>query len=57
MLQEWGYDIVGPIAKKMMCGDVGTGAMTEVPDIVSYVLARMGVKQQGYGQSGLVTKG
>jgi phosphopantothenoylcysteine decarboxylase len=28
ILQNWGYEIVGPIDKKLICGDVGNGAMT-----------------------------
>lgn len=34
--------MVGPVSKRMMCGDVGNGAMAEVGDIVEYVLKRMG---------------
>lgn len=41
VLGGWGYEIVGPIEKKMMCGDVGNGAMSEIDDIVGYVLRRM----------------
>lgn len=44
VLQGWGYELVGPVSKKMMCGDVGNGAMAEVQDIVEYVLARLRVQ-------------
>ncbi|KAI9357294.1 flavoprotein [Zopfochytrium polystomum] len=32
--EELKYHIVGPIAKRLACNDVGMGAMAEVPDIV-----------------------
>ncbi|CDO69903.1 hypothetical protein BN946_scf184884.g62 [Trametes cinnabarina] len=35
-----GYTIVGPIGKKLACGDVGLGAMTEWRDIVQIVVDR-----------------
>jgi phosphopantothenoylcysteine decarboxylase len=40
ILKSWGYEVVGPIAKKMMCGDIGNGAMAEVKDIVSFVMSK-----------------
>jgi phosphopantothenoylcysteine decarboxylase len=33
--QECGLTIVGPIEKRLACGDVGIGGMSEVPDIVA----------------------
>ncbi|OSX59639.1 hypothetical protein POSPLADRAFT_1183305 [Postia placenta MAD-698-R-SB12] len=33
-----GYQIVGPIGKKLACGDIGLGAMTEWKDIVQIVV-------------------
>ncbi|KAI0357537.1 flavoprotein [Trametes cingulata] len=33
-----GYTVVGPIGKKLACGDVGLGAMTEWRDIVQIVV-------------------
>jgi phosphopantothenoylcysteine decarboxylase len=35
--QQSGLTIVGPIEKRLACGDVGVGGMSEVPDIVSAV--------------------
>ncbi|KAI0712446.1 flavoprotein [Earliella scabrosa] len=35
-----GYTVVGPIGKKLACGDVGLGAMTEWRDIVQIVVDR-----------------
>lgn len=35
-LKKWGYIILGPVSKKMMCGDIGQGAMTEVSEIISF---------------------
>ncbi|KAI0667733.1 flavoprotein [Trametes maxima] len=35
-----GYTIVGPIGKKLACGDVGLGAMSEWRDIVQIVVDR-----------------
>jgi phosphopantothenoylcysteine decarboxylase len=40
ILKSWGYEVVGPIPKKMMCGEVGNGAMAEVKDIASFVISR-----------------
>ncbi|KAL5259418.1 hypothetical protein ACHWQZ_G009754 [Mnemiopsis leidyi] len=37
LLQSWGYVRLGPISKVLACGDTGVGAMSEVPDIVSFV--------------------
>ncbi|KAF8194224.1 flavoprotein [Pholiota molesta] len=33
-----GYNVVGPIGKKLACGDIGVGAMTEWKDIVKLVV-------------------
>lgn len=44
VLKGWGYDVLGPASKKMMCGDVGNGAMLEVHDICAYLLHRIGIK-------------
>jgi phosphopantothenoylcysteine decarboxylase len=35
---ELGYQIVPPVAKKLACGDIGVGAMAEVPTIVGAVV-------------------
>ena len=37
VLRHWGYTVVGPVVKTLMCGEVGTGAMSSVPDIVQAV--------------------
>jgi phosphopantothenoylcysteine decarboxylase len=37
-----GLRIVGPISKQLACGDVGVGAMSEVPEIVAAVAAIVG---------------
>ncbi|KAH9891851.1 flavoprotein [Cubamyces lactineus] len=37
------YTVVGPIGKKLACGDVGLGAMTEWRDIVQIVVDRFGL--------------
>ncbi|XP_073972384.1 phosphopantothenoylcysteine decarboxylase isoform X2 [Rhodnius prolixus] len=36
-VQSLGFVVIPPIAKKLMCGDVGVGAMAEPKDIVSVV--------------------
>lgn len=36
-LRSWGYREIPPIEKKLMCGDVGTGAMAEVGAIVDMI--------------------
>ncbi|EPS97558.1 hypothetical protein FOMPIDRAFT_1149906 [Fomitopsis schrenkii] len=33
-----GYEVVGPIGKKLACGDIGLGAMTEWKDIAQIVV-------------------
>jgi len=46
-----GYTVVGPIGKKLACGDVGMGAMTEWRDIVGLVVEKFGlVKKAGEGE-------
>lgn len=35
--QKCGLTIVGPIEKRLACGDIGVGGMSEVPDIVQAV--------------------
>ncbi|GAA5961600.1 hypothetical protein JCM3765_002643 [Sporobolomyces pararoseus] len=37
-VKELGYRVQGPIPKKLACGDVGIGAMTEWSDIVQQVV-------------------
>ena len=36
-LKSFGYHMLGPISKKLACGDKGAGAMSEVSDIVGKV--------------------
>lgn len=38
-LTSWGYKQIPPIEKKLMCGDIGAGAMSEVDTVVEYILA------------------
>lgn len=38
ILKSWGYTEIPPIAKVLMCGDSGVGAMAEVPDIVRIIV-------------------
>ncbi|KAL1672836.1 flavoprotein [Schizophyllum commune] len=42
-----GYEVVGPIGKKLACGDVGMGAMTEWTDIVKIVVDRCRLSLKG----------
>ncbi|KDN53441.1 hypothetical protein K437DRAFT_292359 [Tilletiaria anomala UBC 951] len=43
-----GYEVIGPIEKKLACGDMGQGAMYEWTDIVDLVAKRFGlVLQEG----------
>ncbi|KAI5897169.1 flavoprotein [Schizophyllum commune H4-8] len=42
-----GYEVVGPIGKKLACGDVGMGAMTEWMEIVKLVVDRFGLVLKG----------
>lgn len=40
-----GYHIVGPIEKRLACGDLGQGAMQEWSDIVDLVVRRYSLVQ------------
>lgn len=40
------YDVVGPIAKRLACGDVGQGAMVEYTDIIQLIVRRYGLGLQ-----------
>ncbi|WFD20243.1 phosphopantothenoylcysteine decarboxylase [Malassezia caprae] len=42
-LEALGYEVHGPIAKRLACGDLGMGAMLEWADIVRMVAERYGV--------------
>lgn len=44
-LSSWGYYEIPPIAKTLMCGDVGTGAMAEVGTIVEWIKAVNEIKR------------
>jgi len=33
-IKGWGYEIIDPVSKTLMCGDVGVGAMAEVTTII-----------------------
>lgn len=37
------YTVVGPVGKRLACGDVGVGAMTEWREIVQVVVERFGL--------------
>ncbi|BFZ58863.1 hypothetical protein PYCC9005_005929 [Savitreella phatthalungensis] len=37
LTNDLGYEILGPIAKMLACGDLGIGGMTEVDDIVQRI--------------------
>jgi len=39
-----GYTVVGPIEKRLACGDLGQGAMTEWIDIVQIVVDRFNLE-------------
>lgn len=41
MLVSWGYCLVPPIVKTLMCGDHGVGAMAEVETIVKLILDKL----------------
>eukprot|EP01054_Gregarina_sp_Poly1_P000372 Gregarina_sp_Poly_1__371@NODE_1091_length_5124_cov_102_514139_g736_i1_p4_GENE_NODE_1091_length_5124_cov_102_514139_g736_i1NODE_1091_length_5124_cov_102_514139_g736_i1_p4_ORF_typecomplete_len134_score11_66Flavoprotein/PF02441_19/1_8e27_NODE_1091_length_5124_cov_102_514139_g736_i142314632 len=36
-LIAWGWQIVNPIVKHLACGDVGIGALPEVPDVTDRI--------------------
>ncbi|BGO88899.1 hypothetical protein NBRC10512v2_000844 [Rhodotorula toruloides] len=44
--EELGYKVHGPIGKKLACGDIGIGAMTEWSDIVQLVVNEYGLKRR-----------
>lgn len=37
VLEEWGHTQIPPIAKTLICGDTGMGAMAEVETIVNHI--------------------
>lgn len=41
ILESWGYTLVPCIAKTLMCGDTGIGAMAEVQTIIQHVLDKL----------------
>lgn len=45
-LQQWGYVVVSPIEKTLMCGDTGKGAMAEVETIVMKLWNELNERQQ-----------
>jgi phosphopantothenoylcysteine decarboxylase len=42
-----GYQVRGPIEKRLACGDLGAGAMVEWTDIVGEVVQRFGLEEKG----------
>ena len=40
------YEVVGPIAKNLACGDTGLGAMTEWKDIVRIVIDKFNLDKK-----------
>ncbi|KZT09258.1 flavo protein [Laetiporus sulphureus 93-53] len=43
-----GYEVLGPIGKKLACGDVGLGAMIEWKDIVQIVLDKFALVKRPF---------
>ncbi|KAL4398754.1 glutamine amidotransferase subunit [Malassezia pachydermatis] len=41
---QLGYQVYGPISKRLACGDLGTGAMCEWKDIVAMVVDHFGLQ-------------
>ena len=39
LLQSWGVRLLAPVARVLACGDVGTGAMAGISDIVESVIS------------------
>lgn len=51
-----GYEVVGPIPKRLACGDLGQGAMYEWSDIVQLVVERYGLVRRMAGAQGVEDK-
>ncbi|KAJ6221141.1 hypothetical protein RDWZM_006953 [Blomia tropicalis] len=45
ILRELGYIQIGPISKKLACGDIGMGAMAEVDQIVEVIQQQLNMYQ------------
>ncbi|CBQ70959.1 related to Phosphopantothenoylcysteine decarboxylase [Sporisorium reilianum SRZ2] len=45
-----GYEVRGPVEKRLACGDVGKGAMTEWTDVVGVVVGRFGLVREEKGE-------
>ena len=41
----FGISIIPPVAKKLMCGDIGVGAMAELPTILECVQEALSSKE------------
>ncbi|KAI5477421.1 phosphopantothenoylcysteine decarboxylase [Pseudohyphozyma bogoriensis] len=48
--EELGYEVFGPIGKKLACGDIGMGAMFEWSDIVKLVAEKYGLVMRDSNQ-------
>jgi len=45
-LQEFGYEQLPPVEKRLMCGAVGHGAMAEWEEVVAAALERLGLPRR-----------
>jgi len=43
ILVSWGYNVISPIVKTLMCGDHGIGAMAEIETIIKQILEILNV--------------
>lgn len=48
--RELGYEVMGPVEKKLACGDTGRGAMTEWSDIVQLVVDKFALVRDAQAQ-------
>ena len=42
LLESWGYTIIAPVVKVLVCGDTGTGAMASTDTVEHTVLKLLG---------------
>ena len=38
LVESWGYIVIPPVVKTLVCGDTGTGAMASVETVIDTVL-------------------
>jgi hypothetical protein len=43
ILRLWGYEVLGPVVKRLACNETGNGALISVQEIVKYMVEKQGI--------------